>query len=151
MKLFNLLALLLICLLSACRSHLERRQEATITEDRQTQTLTLDSQSHAVRSLEVVAVQDGEFVEETNFVKGDTIYRTRYALRWLQRATERHTDTVRIYQLRVDTIYIHKKTEVSQEVERSRSPTRSNLVAFLGWGVFLGALLVLFLLRRLKK
>lgn len=151
MKLLNLLALLLICLLSACRSHLERRQEATITEDRQTQTLTLDSQSHSVRSLELVSVQDEEFVEEANFVKGDTVYRIRYALRRLLSRSEGQTDTVRIYQFRVDTLYIHNKKEMAQEVERSRSPTRSNFVAFLGWGVFLVALLVLFLLRRLKK
>lgn len=104
-----------------------------------------------MRSLELVSVQDEEFVEEANFVKGDTVYRIRYALRRLLSRSEGQTDTVRIYQFRVDTLYIHNKKEMAQEVERSRSPTRSNFVAFLGWGVFLVALLVLFLLRRLKK
>lgn len=140
---------LLVFIAFSCRSHnVERQAESTITESWKEQAHKADSNYYSSSWLEREEKEEGDVLHELAYTRGDTVFKTRYALRWLNRNVERKADTIHRYVTLSDTVRLHNQATATHEVERTRSPTRSNTIAFVGWGLFLATLLILYIRQR---
>lgn len=140
---------LLVFIAFSCRSHnVERQAESTITESWKEQVNKKDSNYISSSWQSAERQEEGDVFHELAYTHGDTIFKTRYLLRWINRDIVKKNDTMRHSVTILDTIRLHNQVTATREAERTRSPTRSNTVAFVGWGLFLVTLLILYFRHR---
>lgn len=142
---------LFACLFCSCRSHsVERQVNEKSIDSLHIVRLSTDSLISSVSDLSQELLMQGDILEESQYQRGDTVYKTRYSLNWTNRYQQNKKDTIRLLSVRTDTIHVHHKELLKQNNQKIRAPTVTGLISgYLGFViVFCIAIYLYFKIRK---